>query len=276
MNATVIDGRGIADAVLNNLRQEIEALGEPLHLAAVCIGEDSALRSFVKIKQKAAQSVGLVFSSYMFGSGEKDDALRTLKYLAADDEVHGIFVELPLPVGWDRDEILNLIPASKDVDAISPAGERDYYADRNPVLPPAVRALELALQEYDLDVRGLNAAVIGAGRLVGRPVAHWLERHGAHVALADAETAEPGKISARSDIVVACAGVAGLVKADWIKDGAIIIDFGYNRDADGNTVGDVAFPEVSKKAGFISPVPGGMGPLVVAAVLENLLTLASE
>ena len=276
MKATIIDGRGLAAATISNVTEQVKAMGLPLHLAAVCVGEDESLRSFVRLKQKAAQAAGIEFSSYLFDGKDEREVKETLKYLADDETVDGIFLELPLPPSWDRRSLLSLIPADKDGDVISPEGERLYYSDKNPITPPAVRALEIVLQEYGVKPDGLEVAIIGAGHLVGLPISHWLKNHGAAVSVIDIDTPEPENISSRCDLVIACAGSPGLVSAAWIRPGAAVIDFGYGRDEAGTTAGDVVFDDVVKKAGIVSPVPGGMGPLVIAAVLENLVTLAGR
>lgn len=274
MPATIIDGKSIANVVVANVREQVAALGVPLHLAAVCGGDNPALKSFVRLKQKTAQSAGITFSSYFLDSA--NEVMDTLDYLAQDESVDGIFVELPLPAGWDSEKILSHIPLSKDVDVISPEGENNFYADKGMVLPPAVKALGYVLDEHDVDPTKMTATVIGQGQLVGRPIAHWLQRQGAKIVSIDIATPNPEKIVAQSDLVIVGAGSPGLVSGNWIKDNAIVIDYGYNRDAKGEIVGDIDFASVPKKASLVTPVPGGMGPLVIAAVLENLVTLASR
>src|SRR5512133_350454 len=182
MPAKLIDGKGIADAVIANIYEQVSALGVPLHLAAICPRNDFELKSFIKLKQKAAQAAGITFSSYFFEAESQDDFMATLDYISSDDTIDGMFVELPLPEGWDREKVLSHIPISKDVDVISPAGERAFYSDESVVLPPSVKALEYALMECGLELSGANCAVVGQGRLIGLPISHWLESQGATVA----------------------------------------------------------------------------------------------
>lgn len=266
MIATFVDGKGLAGAILDNLKVQCDALPEPLHLAAVCAGDDPGLKAFVKIKQKAAQSIGVTFSSYMFDADDIQGASDTLDFLAADESVHGIFIELPLPAEWDTVALISRIPPAKDVDALTGKAE---------VPEPAVRALRYVLAEYDISPAGLRAAVIGQGSLVGAPITRWLAESGADVSIIDINTPNPQSISAQADVVVAGAGVPELVTGEWVRDGACVIDFGYARRGDAY-VGDVEQKSVSKKAKIMTPVPGGMGPLVVAAVLENLVALATR
>ena len=260
-SAELIDGRTLAQQWRDDIAVQVRALNVPLGLAAVCVGGDDALRAFVKIKEKAAASVGVEFSNYFIDADDEQSARKTLAYLAGDDSVHGIFVELPLPVSWNSASFLSLIPAVKDVDALT----------AHPLVPaPAVHALEYVCVAHDIAVNGMTAAVVGHGRLVGEPVAKWLHDAGAITTVINVDTTEPAKQCAEADLVVTGVGRPGLVTADWIKEGAKVIDFGYS---DGK--GDVDAISVKKKAGLLSPVPGGMGPLVVAAVLENLLKLAT-
>lgn len=267
MSAIIVDGKSIADTVMAGLRVQTEALGEPLHLAAVCAGDDAGLQAFVKLKQKAAQKAGMTFSSYLFGADQEQDALTALRYLAADESVHGIFIELPLPQGWDLEKMLSYIPPEKDVDALVPGTF---------VSAPAVVALQYVLRAHAVDVRGMTAAVIGHGRLVGRPIAEWLSEQGTQVRVIEVDTPNPTDISATADLVIAGTGRTGLVTAEWIKEGAVVVDFGYGKNKNGAPAGDVDMDSVIGKAGLLTPVPGGMGPLVIAAVLENLLTLAQR
>lgn len=274
MTSLLIDGKAIADAVMNGTAEQVRALGVPLHLAAVCIGDDAGLRSFVKLKQKAANSVGMEFSSYFFDASDEEGARQTLQYLAGDESVHGIFVELPLPTSWDAPALLSRIPAHKDVDVLSPRAHSQYYAQSFAVLPPAVLALQYVLNAHVIPVRGARVAVVGSGELVGKPLAHWLTRQGARVDVIDIDTPHPADIASQADMVIAATGNPGLVTADWIREGATVIDYGFGKTG-AVYRGDVELDSVHKKAGLLTPVPGGMGPLVVAAVLENVVTLAT-
>jgi methylenetetrahydrofolate dehydrogenase (NADP+)/methenyltetrahydrofolate cyclohydrolase len=276
MPATIINGRAIADEVLGGIAEEVRALGEPVHLAAVYAGDDPGLRAFVRIKQKAAQSVGIQFSSYVFDAADEAGARQTLEYLASDDSVHGIFIELPLPSSWDAGALISLIPADKDVDVLTPTMKKAFErGDGDALMPPSVQALRYVFDAHGIAAAGARVAVIGAGELVGAPVASWLRRQGSEPEIIDVDTTAPAERSRKADIVIAATGVPGLVTADWINNGAVVIDYGYGRKGDAY-VGDVEAESVQKKAGLLTPVPGGMGPLVVAAVLENLVALATH
>ncbi|MCC6934570.1 MAG: bifunctional 5,10-methylenetetrahydrofolate dehydrogenase/5,10-methenyltetrahydrofolate cyclohydrolase [Candidatus Yanofskybacteria bacterium] len=272
MSARIIDGKAIADALMRDLRAQVEALEAPLHLAAIVAGDDPGLAAFVRLKQKAAHAAGVEYSVYEFAADDEAGAQQTLAYLAADEQVHGIFIELPLPAKWDQEALCSLIPLEKDVDLLSPAGERAFADDESPILPPAVQALRSVLTAIGQEVRGVRVAVVGQGKLVGAPIVRWLEREGARVVGVDVHTSDPAADTRAADIVIAGTGVPGLITDTWIKPGALVIDFGYGKKGDAY-VGDVDATAVSRVAGAFTPVPGGMGPLVVVAVLENLLAL---
>jgi len=258
----LVDGRALAARWTEDIAVQVAALGAPLGLAAVCAEGDAGLSAFVRLKERAAQKAGIQFSSYFFEPRDRAGAEDTLRFLTADDTVQGIFMELPLPHDWDTDGLLRLIPPEKDVDALT----------SHPLVPaPAVRALEYVLEANAIDIRGVHAAVIGNGRLVGRPVAKWLRERGADVTVIDIDTSQPATAAAQADMIVTGVGTPGLVTGDWIKSGAAVFDFGFHDGA-----GDVDSGSVMTKAGILTPVPGGMGPLVIAAVLENLLTLATR
>ncbi len=265
MEATIINGRAIADTILSGLATQVAALGVPLQLAAVCAGDNEGLKTFVRLKQKAAHSIGVQFSSYFFDANQESEARQALQYLAADDDVQGIFVELPLPASWDSAALTKLIVAQKDVDVLA----------KGVLLPPAVRALQYVVDAHAIPISGVRVAVVGAGALVGRPVAQWLAAQGALVEVIDIDTTNPQDRSRHADVVIAATGVPGLVTDAWIKEGATVIDYGYGKQGDAY-VGDVDLASVHKKAGLLTPVPGGMGPLVIAAVLENLVLLATS
>lgn len=269
----LINGTKLANAILDSLANRVRSLGHTPHLVSVLVGDDAALAKFVVLKKKAAEAAGIQFSSYMFGNDAPQETVAdTLRWLAADENTDGIFVELPLPDSYVAQALLDLIPVEKDVDMLTTASKQAYYKNRSDIMPPSVRALELVLADQKMDVSGLRAAVIGQGELVGRPVVHWLTHHGADVVTVDVETPEPQRLTSDADIVVCGAGVPGLVRGGWIKEGALVLDYGFGKRADGTTGGDVDATTVQKKAGALTPVPGGMGPLVVAAVLENLMS----
>jgi methylenetetrahydrofolate dehydrogenase (NADP+)/methenyltetrahydrofolate cyclohydrolase len=268
----IIDGSTITKGVLEELRVLIK--GRDLGLAAVFIGDDPALKKFVDLKKKTAQDIGILFSSYELSSDAPQETVEeTMRWLAKDEAMQGILVELPMPENLDTQKILDLIPSGKDVDVLTTAKEKEFYNNTSEILPPAVEALKIVFETHQINPKGKTAVVFGQGRLVGKPISHWLALKGAQVESVDIQTKKPELYSQKADIIITGVGKPDLITEDMIKEDAIVIDFGYGKKG-GKMAGDVDYEKVSKKASLITPVPGGMGPLVIAAVLKNLVSLS--
>lgn len=270
----IIHGRLIARQAQKELKTRLQAEGLKLNLAAVTIGENPALRKFVELKKKAAQEVGITLTSHVLPQDvSQEDACAFVAQLSANPAIQGIFIELPVPLHLDVQALLNEIVVNKDVDVLSQTQENQFYSGRSILLPPAVLALKMALEHEHVSWKGKKVAVFGQGRLIGMPISYWFKSQGVEVFRIDEYTSPPENYSRQADIIVSGVGKPGLVTSDLVQEGAVVIDFGYGRNGEA-MVGDVAFPEVSQKASLITPVPGGMGPLVVVAVLKNLLELS--
>lgn len=253
----LIDGRGIAKKVLEETKEKFSQLNKPLNLAAILAGQDAELKKFLELKKKAAEEIGIGFRMYEFPEDISSSHLEEeLNRMATDENIHGIIIELPFPKHLETQKILNIIPEEKDVDALS---------GKSKILPPAVEAVKQIFEEYSVDPKGKKAAVFGYGLLVGKPVSHWLIQEGATVSVITEYTKKPEKISREADIIISGVGKSGLITVDMIKSGSTVIDFGK----------DVDFESVSKKASLITPPVGGVGPIVVATVLKNLVELWS-
>lgn len=262
--SNIVDGRAIADKILEKVKAG--TVGKPIRLAMLWAGDDPAVGAFVQVKTKAAFNLGMeVIVSYIRTEKEMRQRIEALsKYPGID----GIAVELPLPKEWNREAILDLIPLEKDTDILSQAAQTRFYEGKFEILPPAVGALEALLNEHRIPVKGKTVAVFGQSILIGKPISFWLEKQGAKVFRIDENTSNPKLPAQKSDIIVSGVGKPGLITAEMIKDGAVVIDFGFEK-INGKIAGDVAFEEAAKKASLITPVPGGMGPIVVAAFLAN-------
>ncbi len=270
----IIDGRTIARNMLADLQDRVPLPHLALTLAAVLIGHDPALKKFVELKRKLAESVGIRFTVHEFPEDiHQEEAERLIAQVSKDQAVQGIFIELPLPNHLNTSKLLDAIDPAKDVDVLTSVQENAFYNNSAKILPPAVSALKTVLTNQGIQVKNKKVAVFGQGRLIGKPISHWLEAQDAQVARIDIETLNPEIYSREVDIVITGVGKPDLITADIVKEGAVVIDFGYGKK-DGNMVGDVAFEEVSQKASLITPVPGGMGPILIAAVLENLVLLS--
>jgi methylenetetrahydrofolate dehydrogenase (NADP+)/methenyltetrahydrofolate cyclohydrolase len=270
----IINGKEIAEKISESLKKEIQESGRKLTMAAVLVGGNEELKRFVALKEKAAEKIGIGFK--FFEASEKlsqEELISEIKKLSQDTAIDGILVELPLPDKYDTQKVLDAIVPEKDVDILTTENQKKFYNGDFSVLPPAVEALKNILNEIKLDVKGKQAVVFGVGQLVGKPVSRWFESEGARVSVIDIDTKHPEKISPQADILVSGVGKSRLIGVNMVKEGAVVIDFGYELTIDGVT-GDVNFNSVSKKAGAITPVPGGVGPLVVMAVFRNLVKLS--
>ncbi len=276
MTAQIIDGKLIANQLLDEIRLKIETR---LHsgkrapcLAVVLVGEDPASAIYVRNKQIACEKVGIVSKAHKLDSSITQDALFGLiKELNQDQNIDGILVQSPLPHHIDETAILALIDPYKDVDGFHPFNI-GRLAARQPLLrsctPYGVIKMLLA---SGISLKGLDAVVVGVSNHVGRPMGLELLLAGCTVTSCHRHTKDLAGHIARADLVVAAAGKAGLIKGEWIKPGAIVVDIGINRLPNGKITGDVDFEAAKQRAGYITPVPGGVGPMTVATLMENTL-----
>src|SRR3989338_5818897 len=273
----LINGKQMAGETLAKLREEIASKKLNLKMAAVLACpegvEGLALKRFVELKEKAAKSIGVGFKSYFFDESISEaELVKEVEKISADKEIDGVFIELPLPKHINAQNILDAIPAGKDLDVLARLNQDKFFSGDFLILPPAVESVKMVLDKYSIDLRGKKIAVFGYGFLVGKPVSFWLDKQGAKTSVIRSKTENPGGISVEADIIISGVGKPGLIGGNMVKEGAVIIDFGYG-NKDGKMVGDVDFDSVSSKASLITPVPGGMGPILITAVLSNLVKL---
>ena len=269
----IIDGKKIADEVLAELKNEISDKGLELSLGAVLVGDDPEFKKFVELKGKAADRAGINFTMYRFHEKIETEELKK-NILEISNWSDGVLVELPLPKHINFEEVLSAIKIEKDVDVLSKEAQEMFYKDESKINPPAVEALKIVLERHSVDLKGKKVAVFGQGILIGKPISHWLEQQGAEVFRIRSITKNPEELSQEADIVVAGVGKPGLVNGGMVKEGAVVIDFGYGK-LGGKMAGDVDSKSVSPKAKLITPVPGGMGPILIMAVIKNLIILNS-
>ncbi|OGN28809.1 MAG: hypothetical protein A3A33_03455 [Candidatus Yanofskybacteria bacterium RIFCSPLOWO2_01_FULL_49_25] len=269
----LIDGKKIADAVLEEIKHQITGYKKPPKLVAVLVGNDPELKSFLELKGKVAKRIGIEYEIEEFTEKISNTELRAkIVALAKQSPVTGIIIELPLPAHLNTQYILNAVPMEKDPDVLSQKAQGAFFVGRSSVLAPSAEAVKMICDEYRVEVRGRQCVVFGYGLLVGKQVAHWLLSQGATVSVINEHSPNPVSYARHADIIVSGVGKAGLVTADMVKEGATVIDFGWDTTG-GAATGDVDYANVSAKAGLITPIPGGVGPLVVAAVLKNMLIL---
>ena len=275
MTANIIDGKFLAkqirDDIANKVKQRIEnGLSVP-GLAVVQVGSDPASKIYVRNKQKACDDVGFASFSYDFPTSTTEELLTLIDKLNQRDDVHGILVQLPLPDNIDKTKVLERIHPSKDVDGFHPYNI-GHLLQRDPLLRPCTPyGVVKMLESTGINLSGLNATVVGASSIVGRPMALELLLLGCTTTITHSRTVDLAKHVSNADIVVAGVGIANYVKGEWIKLGAIVIDVGINRLPDGKLAGDVEFETAVERAGWITPVPGGVGPMTVAMLMSNTL-----
>ena len=277
---TIIDGKQTAAEVRAQLRVRAAAFeekyGRKVGLAVVLIGEDPASEVYVRNKNKGCEDAGIrSFAHYLPADVTQAQAEELVRALASDEAVHGILVQLPLPKHLDAERILACIPAAKDVDGFSAENiGRLALNEEGAVACTPLGVMEL-LRRYHVETRGKRAVIIGRSNIVGRPMALLLLNADATVTVCHSRTVNLAEECARADILVAAIGKPNFITADMVKEGAVVIDVGINR-VDGKLIGDVDFAAVSQKASLITPVPGGVGPMTIAMLLQNAISCAER
>ncbi|MEK7773437.1 MAG: bifunctional methylenetetrahydrofolate dehydrogenase/methenyltetrahydrofolate cyclohydrolase FolD [Deltaproteobacteria bacterium] len=277
--STIINGREIAAQVRAELKSEISLLKEKTGLtpglAVVLVGDDPASRVYVRNKGKACEEAGIRSFQHTLPAGTGEEELLSLiRRLNGSKDVSGILVQLPLPSHINEETVLEAVSPQKDVDGFHP-----YNVGRLtigcPLLQPCTPCgVMRMLESAGVDPSGKDAVVVGRSNIVGKPMALMLLHGNATVTICHSRTRDIARKVKAADIIVAAVGRAGFIKGDWVKEGAVVIDVGMNRDADGKLVGDVEFEEASKRASFITPVPGGVGPMTIAMLLKNTVEAA--
>lgn len=276
--ARIIDGKAVSARVKEQVRKEAETLKEKgieIGLAVVIVGDNPASRVYVNNKKKACAEVG--FNSYEYALPEETteaELLELVEKLNNDDKVNGILVQLPLPKQINENAIINAIRPEKDVDAFHPENVGHIMIGDFSFLPCTPAGVMELIAETGVDVCGKNCVVIGRSNIVGKPMAMLLLHKNGTVTICHSRTKNLEEICSNADILVAAVGKAGFVTPDMVKAGAVVIDVGMNRNAEGKLCGDVDYTACFDKAGYITPVPGGVGPMTIAMLMRNTLTAA--
>lgn len=276
--AQIIDGKIISAKVKADVKSEVSALKEQgisIGLAVVIAGDNPASRVYVNNKKKSCAEVGIESFEYALpASISQEELLSLVQKLNSDDKVNGILVQLPLPEHIDENAVINAILPEKDVDAFHPENVGHIMIGDYKFLPCTPAGVMEMLSETGIDVSGKNCVVIGRSNIVGKPMAMLLLHKNGTVTICHSRTKNLKEICAQADILVAAVGKANFVTADMIKDGAVVIDVGMNRLDNGKLCGDVDYEACFEKAGYITPVPGGVGPMTIAMLMKNTLTSA--
>ncbi|MBQ2934304.1 MAG: bifunctional methylenetetrahydrofolate dehydrogenase/methenyltetrahydrofolate cyclohydrolase FolD [Clostridia bacterium] len=277
--SNIIDGKLVSAAVKDRVADEVKALkeqGVSVCLAVILVGSDPASQIYVANKKKACEQLGIISKEYLLPETATQEELLKLVYeLNGDPSVNGILCQLPLPKGLDEKAVIEAIDPNKDVDAFHPINVGRIMIGDYDFLPCTPAGVMEMLSYYNIDVCGKECVVIGRSNIVGKPMGMLLLHKNGTVTIAHSRTQNLAEVTKKADILVAAVGKAKFVTADMVKDGAVVIDVGMNR-TNGKLCGDVDFENVAPKASYITPVPGGVGPMTIATLMQNTLTAAKR
>lgn len=274
----ILDGKAVSLKVKESVKvraDELKKFGIEPTLAVVLVGEDKASQTYVRAKEKACNEYGIKSVAHRLSENTtQNELLALINVLNLDDSIHGILVQLPLPKHIDTNVVLAAIDPRKDVDGFHAVNVGKLVSGLDGFVPCTPLGVMEILKEYGIDVAGLNAVVIGRSNIVGKPIANLLLNASATVTVTHSKTKNLKEICKNADLIVAAIGKPFFLKADMVKDGAVVVDVGINRLDDGRLVGDVDFDEVAPKCSYITPVPSGVGPMTIAMLLNNTILAA--
>ena len=270
--ATLLDGKALAERVRAEVKEEVAALGQ-LGLATVLVGDDAASQIYIRRKHEAAGEVGIEATDVRLpAETTQDELLERIAELNGDASVNGVLVQLPLPDHLDEAAVIQAVDPAKDVDGLHPLNAGQLYLGRPTLVPATPVGIMALLAEYDIELTGAKAVVVGRSDIVGKPVAHLLLQQHATVTICHSRTGDLARETLEADVLVVAVGHAAVVTADMVKGGAAVVDVGMNR-TDAGLSGDVD-PAAMDVAGYMTPVPGGVGPMTIASLLRNTVRAA--
>ena len=272
----IIDGRKIAEEIKSDLKIEVANLNKKLRLAVVYVGDNSASAKFIERKKKFGDEIGIDVRVYKFPKDISTNQLRKkIAEIVHIKQNTGVIIQLPLPPQINTQYILNSVPTEKDPDMLSARSIGNFATGKADILPPVVCAIKAIFEKYKIDYKNKFIVLLGAGNLVGKPAAIWLLNEKATFNVVRSKTQNPEEFLKKADIIISGIGKPKFITGDMVKDGVIIIDAGTS-ESEGKLSGDADFDSVSVKASHITPVPGGVGPITVAMLFQNLVNLAKE
>ena len=271
----LINGKELAAQIRAELRIKNEELKKKkiqAKLAVILVGNDNASKVYVKNKSKACEDVGIEYEEILLDeSTTMDKLLKIIDKLNERSDINGILLQSPIPKGLDIQKAFNRIKEEKDVDGFNPINSGKLSTGQDCFIPCTPLGIIKMLEKYNIEIAGKNAVVIGRSNIVGKPLAQCLLNKNATVTVCHSKTKNIKEITKQADILISAVGKLNMVTQDCIKDGAVVIDVGMNRNEEGKLVGDVDFENVSKKASYITPVPGGVGPMTIAMLMNNVI-----
>ena len=278
--AEIIDGKALAKKIRMELKEEVEKLKKKNifpKLAVIMVGEDKASKVYVRNKSKACEEIGVEYEEFLLKDDTKmEDLLNLIEELNNKPDINGILLQSPIPKHLDINKAFNKIYYRKDVDGFNPVNVGKLVIGEDCFISCTPFGVMKMLEEYGIEIEGKNAVVVGRSNIVGKPLAQCLLKKNATVTICHSRTKNIHEITNNADILVAALGKPKYIKENMVKEGAVVIDIGINRGDDGKLVGDVDFENVSKKASYITPVPGGVGPMTIAMLMNNVVKAAKE
>jgi methylenetetrahydrofolate dehydrogenase (NADP+)/methenyltetrahydrofolate cyclohydrolase len=276
--AVVIDGKQLSKKIRNNLKiecEELKAKGIIPKLAVIMVGNDSASKVYVKNKSKACEEVGVEFEEFLLNEDTKQEELENLiEQLNQNEKVHGILLQSPIPKNLDINRAFEKISPSKDVDGFHPLNVGKLALNKDTFVSCTPFGIMKMFEEYNIDLTGKDVVILGRSNIVGKPLIQCCLNKNATVTVCHSKTKNIKEHTKRADVIISAIGKANFVTKEMVKEGAIVIDVGINRLNDGKLVGDVEYSQVEKKVEFITPVPGGVGPMTIAMLMNNVIKSA--
>lgn len=279
--AEILDGKSLAKKIRENLKLEVDILKEKgviPKLAVILVGDDASSKIYVRNKSKACEEIGIEYEEFLLNANiEMQELLKLIDELNNRDDVKGILLQSPIPKHLDINEAIKAISPDKDVDGFHPSNVGKLVLNQDGFVSCTPYGIIKLLEEYNIDIEGKNAVVVGRSNIVGKPMMLSLLNKNATVTICHTKTQNLAEITRTADILVCAIGNSKFIKEEFVKDGAVVIDVGINRDLEtGKISGDVDFENVSKKASYITPVPGGVGPMTIASLMENVVKASKK
>ena len=278
--AQIIDGKELAKNIRLKLKDEVEELKNAdinPKLAVIMVGDDKASKVYVKNKSKACEDVGIEYEEYILPAKTKmEELLELIEKINNDETIHGILVQSPLPKGLDANEAFRAISPKKDVDGFNPINVGKLSLNQDCFVSCTPYVIIKMLEAYNIEIEGAHAVIIGRSNIVGKPLAQCLLNKNATVTICHSRTKNLKEITKQADILIAAIGKAKFVTEDMVKEGATVIDVGINRMDDGKLLGDTDFENIKDKVSYITPVPGGVGPMTIAMLMHNVVKAAKQ
>lgn len=276
----IMDGKKLSAEIKLQLKDEVEEIkkrGILPKLAVIMVGEDKASKIYVKNKSIACKEVGLAYEEYVLDENiEEGKLLELIDNLNSRRDIHGILLQSPIPESLDINKALKRISPEKDVDGFNPVNVGKLTLGQEGFCPCTPMGVIELLKKYNIEIQGKHAVVIGRSNIVGKPMAELLLNENATVTICHSKTVNLKEFTTKADILISAIGKPKIIKADMVKENSVIIDVGINRMLDGKVVGDVDFEDVSKKVSYITPVPGGVGPMTIAMLMKNVVKIAQK